>query len=94
MDRTSVQGSGPSRAPTPFKITPLGSLPNELLQTMTRCLNRQDLTAIARVSPELRDAAEGSLYTSIRVPHNRNLHARVGLGRDPEPTTQEQGLAF
>lgn len=62
MDRPDIQDSDAIYAPKPFKLTPLGSLPNELLQTVTQCLDRQDLIAVPSVSPELRDAAECSLY--------------------------------
>jgi hypothetical protein len=52
-----------------FSQTRLGRLPIELLQNVTRHLNKHDLTAVARISPELRTLAERRLYSDIHLPY-------------------------
>jgi hypothetical protein len=52
-----------------FLQTRLGRLPIELLQNVTRHLNKHDLAAVARISPELRALAERQLYLDIHLPY-------------------------
>jgi hypothetical protein len=52
-----------------FLQTRFGRLPIELLQNVTRHLNKHDLAAVARISPELRALAERQLYPDIHLPY-------------------------
>jgi hypothetical protein len=53
----------------PFLQTRLGKLPIELLQNVTRHLNKHDLATVARISPELRALAERRLYPDFHLPY-------------------------
>jgi hypothetical protein len=61
-----------------FLQTRLGRLPIKLLQNVTRHLNKHDLAAVARSSPELRALAERQLYPDIHLPYVAEDYGKRG----------------
>jgi hypothetical protein len=69
-----------------FSQTRLGRLPIELLQNVTRHLNKHDLTAVGRISPELQTLAERRLSQTFICPMWQKI-----MGSEKE-TTWSTGL--
>lgn len=69
---------------TAAKTRPLWKLPVELVDQITKHLDRDDIKALRLVSPELNNYTSQSAFQTVVVPFNTEIYGMLGQGPKPD----------